>query len=47
MVAEGKLTKTVGPLLFGTGNLMSEEMENAVILNFSDSVFHWQVSVGF
>lgn len=40
MAAKGKLWKIVGPLLIGTGNLINEDTENAVTLNFSDSIFH-------
>lgn len=42
---KGRLRKTVGPLLIGAGNLMTEDMGNAEVLNFSVSIFHWQVSL--
>ena len=44
MAVKGRLSKTVGPLLIGAGNLMTDNMENTEVLNFSVSVFHWQVS---
>jgi len=40
MAVKGRLSKTVGPLLIGAGNLMTDNMENTEVLNFSVSVFH-------